>query len=240
MALAAHVGPTVQLDVEFKKPLHPGVPYAVRANIDSKVDRKVTASGSLEDVSGKDVFALCTGIFLRPKVIPTARPLLAKEEEGQAVMISLEALTRASTTLKLAVDTEWHMGIWPEHFVMGDRARERWDIQRLVTEDPDRTALLVKFGRNAERNFGVVHGGAISSIMDVVCVVCARGGPTASLHTSFRKPAIVGRLYVAQAQTTQVSGRKVFVKAVLSEVSSGEVIVESEALMIPTERLSRL
>lgn len=58
MAMTAAVGPTLQLNVEFKKPVHPGRTYVVNAKIDNRVDRKVTASGVLEDVSGKEVFEI--------------------------------------------------------------------------------------------------------------------------------------------------------------------------------------
>jgi len=238
----------LQLDIEFKKPVHPGRTYVLNAKIENRVDRKVTASGVLEDVSGKEVFATCSGLFICPKSVPAVTTTITMKPPknprifvgGAPPIISSQDLERASQIFKLPIDPQFRMGIWPEHFVMGDRAKERWDIRRLASSDPDKAVLLVQFGPKAERNMEVVHGGAIATIMDIVCVVCARGGPTASLHTSYRKAAQLNTLYAATAHTTKVAGRKVYVKAVLSNVETGEVVAESEALMIPAQRLAKL
>lgn len=73
-------------------------------------------------------------------------------------------------------------------------------------------------GRDLCGHPGFVHGGLLSVLFDEVFARCVSAafpsglGMTANLNVDFRKPALPDHLYVLQAETVKVEGRKAWVQ----------------------------
>ncbi|OJJ86137.1 PaaI family thioesterase [Aspergillus glaucus CBS 516.65] len=89
---------------------------------------------------------------------------------------------------------------------------------------------------------GYVHGGLLSVMFDEAFARCVSTsfnsglGMTANLNVDFRKPALPGRLYVLEAGTVRVEGRKAWVEGklvCLPDVGNGE---EGEGVMVAEAR----
>ncbi|BCR92780.1 PaaI family thioesterase [Aspergillus chevalieri] len=89
---------------------------------------------------------------------------------------------------------------------------------------------------------GYVHGGLLSVMFDEAFARCVStsfrsgSGMTANLNVDFRKPALPGRLYVLEAGTVRVEGRKAWVEGrlvCLPEIGNGE---EGEGVMVAEAR----
>ncbi|EYE95025.1 PaaI family thioesterase [Aspergillus ruber CBS 135680] len=93
---------------------------------------------------------------------------------------------------------------------------------------------------------GYVHGGLLSVMFDEAFARCVSTsfssglGMTANLNVDFRKPALPGRLYVLEAGTMKVEGRKAWVEGrlvCLPDVGNGEegdgvMVAEARALFV--------
>lgn len=88
---------------------------------------------------------------------------------------------------------------------------------------------------------GIIHGGLLATLLDEGLARCCfaalpnKVGVTASLKIDYRKPCVAGQYVVLKAETTQVDGRKAWVKGrleTLPDEGEGEVLVEAEALFI--------
>lgn len=87
-----------------------------------------------------------------------------------------------------------------------------------------------------------MHGGLLSVMFDEAFARCVSTsfnsglGMTANLNVDFRKPALPGRLYVLEAGTVKVEGRKAWVEGrlvCLPDVENGE---EGEGIMVAEAR----
>jgi acyl-coenzyme A thioesterase PaaI-like protein len=73
-------------------------------------------------------------------------------------------------------------------------------------------------GRDLCGHPGFVHGGLLSVLFDEVFARCISAafpsglGMTANLNVDFRKPALPDHMYVLQAETVKVEGRKAWVQ----------------------------
>ncbi|KAL5358510.1 HotDog domain-containing protein [Aspergillus floccosus] len=86
---------------------------------------------------------------------------------------------------------------------------------------------------------GFVHGGLLTVMFDEAFARCVATsfpsglGMTANLNVDFRKPAVPERLYVLQAETVKVEGRKAWVEGSLTSLprrgEDGEPVVVAEA-----------
>ncbi|KAL4896145.1 HotDog domain-containing protein [Aspergillus ambiguus] len=92
---------------------------------------------------------------------------------------------------------------------------------------------------------GFVHGGLLTVMFDESFARCVStsfpsgSGMTANLNVDFRKPALPDRLYVLQAETVKVEGRKAWVEGSLTSLPRRDekgvdsvVVAEARALFV--------
>ena len=104
---------------------------------------------------------------------------------------------------------------------------------------------LVYAGTNLSGHPGLLHGGALATLLDEGLAWCGFNalpnhlGVTAYLNIKYRKPVPVGKYLCLRAEITRSEGRKVWVKGtieVLGEgadaMKRGEVCVEAEGLYV--------
>lgn len=89
-----------------------------------------------------------------------------------------------------------------------------------------------------------MHGGLLSVMFDEAFARCVSTsfsnglGMTANLNVDFRKPALPERLYVLDASTARVEGRKAWVEGRLTclpgvgEEGEGVMVAEARALFV--------
>lgn len=89
-----------------------------------------------------------------------------------------------------------------------------------ATGDSKASSVVSVFhiGRDLCGHPGFVHGGLLSVLFDEVFARCVSAafpsglGMTANLNVDFRKPALPDHLYILQAETVKVEGRKAWVQ----------------------------
>ena len=180
----------------------------------------------------------------------------ALDEEGKAACAEAKwwRAMRADGAWKVHYEMK-HRVAYPRHFVMG-RASPFY-IEALASAgaaEPQRMAWAVYFGPYATNSRtdlvgDTVQGGAICSIFDLMCAIVAQraiGGvkiPTGTITVRFRKKVPPQRALLASAWLDDMGGRKVRVKATLTDPASAiprEILAESEALHVAPRGLSRL
>lgn len=101
---------------------------------------------------------------------------------------------------------------------------------------------ITYIGKNLCGHPGLVHGGLLATMLDEGLARCCFGalphniGVTANLNINYRKPTPAGSYLVLRAETTQVEGRKAWVKGRIESLPvSGEapvVYAEATALFV--------
>jgi acyl-coenzyme A thioesterase PaaI-like protein len=144
------------------------------------------------------------------------------------------------------------------HLVAGPvlSGTERLTVPPYLFHSPGARHLiaLMHLGTQVSGHPGFVHGGLMAVLFDEVFARCAcpalpKGvAVTSNLNVDFRSPGLLGRLYVLQARTVQVEGRKAWVEGTLEmlpgwpdgrqqeeaggEESSAVLVAEAKALFI--------
>lgn len=129
----------------------------------------------------------------------------------------------------------------PAHsFVSGDQSERRLQVRYYRhAADPE---LLAKvwFGPGCEGPPGHAHGGSVCAVMDEAMGGCAwlNGHPVlaARVTVNFRKPVPLGTTAWLRASLTQVHGRKIHTRGVLTTAHEAELFADAEGLFVVIER----
>lgn len=127
---------------------------------------------------------------------------------------------------------------WPESDNTAVFAHSRYYF------DPASRALfvLVRFDAQAEGQAGVVHGGAISWVVDQamggVSWLVGHTAATARLEVKYRRPAPMGVEFLATSRVTRHAGRRVWAECLIRD-GNGVVYTTSSALLMKVGNLAR-
>ena len=107
-----------------------------------------------------------------------------------------------------------------------------------VTVDRGRAVATANFGTVYEGPPGCVQGGVLAATFDIVLSVAATAieaaGPTVSLTMRFRRPTLLHREVVVEAEVAETDGRRTRVTGRV--VQDGEVTVEAEGVFAVFDR----
>jgi acyl-coenzyme A thioesterase PaaI-like protein len=107
-----------------------------------------------------------------------------------------------------------------------------------VTVDPPRAFGHACFTTAYEGPPGCVQGGVIAATFDIILSAANRiaeaAGPTAELKLRYRKPTLLHRDLVVEAEVAEVRGR--LTRTVGQIVQDGEVTVEAEGTFVALDR----
>jgi uncharacterized protein (TIGR00369 family) len=107
-----------------------------------------------------------------------------------------------------------------------------------ATDSPDGRAVgRVTFGKTHEGPPGLVHGGVVATVLDHVLAravrAAGRGGLTATLTVSYRRPVQLGVPLVATAEMGATEGRRTTATARLVAADDpGTTLAEAEGLFV--------
>ena len=168
----------------------------------------------------------------------------ALDEEGRAACAAAKwwRAMRADSAWKVHYEMK-HRYTYPRHFVMG-RASPFY-IEALASTVENRLAWVAYFGpytTNSRTDLigDTVQGGAISSIFDLMCAITAQRAakmkiPTGTLTVRMRQPVPPLRALLVEAWLDDMGGRKVRVKARLTDPSAANptaLLAEAEAVHV--------
>ena len=108
----------------------------------------------------------------------------------------------------------------------------------VATDSPDGTARgRVVLGKTHEGPPGLVHGGVVATLLDHVLAravrAAGRGGLTASLTVTYRRPVPLGVPLVVTAEVSGTDGRRTTAGARLAaEDEPGRVLAEADGLFV--------
>ncbi|KAL4804341.1 HotDog domain-containing protein [Aspergillus unguis] len=142
----------------------------------------------------------------------------------------------------------------PQHFVAGTLSGEtklssapymflskcqQSQTESSSTQRKSHSTTIFHTGTHMCGHPGYIHGGFLSVMFDEVFAHCVSQsfpsgtGMTANLNVDFRKPALPNRVYVLQAETVKVEGRKAWVEGALRMMPAngmeGEEVLVAEA-----------
>ncbi|SOC46461.1 uncharacterized domain 1-containing protein [Blastococcus aggregatus] len=107
-----------------------------------------------------------------------------------------------------------------------------------ATDSPDgRATGRATFGKAHEGPPGLVHGGVVATVLDHVLAravrAAGRGGLTATLTVTYRRPVPLGVPVVATAEMGEVDGRRTTATArLVAEDDPGTTLAEAEGLFV--------
>lgn len=107
-----------------------------------------------------------------------------------------------------------------------------------ATDSPDgRATGRATFGKTHEGPPGLVHGGVVATVLDHVLAravrAAGRGGLTATLTVSYRRPVPLGVPVVATAEMGATDGRRTTATArLVAEDDPGTTLAEAEGLFV--------
>lgn len=108
----------------------------------------------------------------------------------------------------------------------------------VATDSPDGTARgRVTLGKAHEGPPGLVHGGVVATLLDHVLAravrAAGRGGLTATLTVTYRRPVPLGVPLVVTAEVAGTDGRRTTAGARLAaEADPGRVLAEADGLFV--------
>lgn len=108
----------------------------------------------------------------------------------------------------------------------------------IATDSPDgRATGHVTLGKPHEGPPGLVHGGVVATLLDHVLAravrAAGRGGLTATLTVTYRRPVQLGVPLVATAETGTTDGRRTTATArLVAEDDPGTTLAEAEGLFV--------
>jgi uncharacterized protein (TIGR00369 family) len=108
----------------------------------------------------------------------------------------------------------------------------------VATHTPDgRATGRVTLGKPHEGPPGLVHGGVVATLLDHVLAravrAAGRGGLTATLTVTYRRPVRLGVPLLATAETGEVDGRRTTARArLVAEDDQGTTLAEAEGLFV--------
>ncbi len=108
----------------------------------------------------------------------------------------------------------------------------------VATDSADgRATGRVTLGKPHEGPPGLVHGGVVATLLDHVLARAVRaggrGGLTATLTVTYRRPVQLGVPLVATAETGEVDGRRTTARArLVAEDDPGTTLAEAEGLFV--------
>jgi uncharacterized protein (TIGR00369 family) len=108
----------------------------------------------------------------------------------------------------------------------------------VATDSADgRATGRVTLGKPHEGPPGLVHGGVVATLLDHVLArgvrAGGRGGLTATLTVTYRRPVPLGVPLVATAETGEVDGRRTTARArLVAEDDPGTTLAEAEGLFV--------
>ena len=107
-----------------------------------------------------------------------------------------------------------------------------------ATHTPDgRATGRVTFGKPYEGPLGVVHGGVVATLFDHILAravrAAGRGGMTAELTISYRRPVRLGVPLLVTAKVADADGRRTTALArIVAEDDPGTTLAEAEGLFV--------
>ncbi len=107
-----------------------------------------------------------------------------------------------------------------------------------ATDSPEgRATGRATFGKTHEGPPGLVHGGVVATVLDHVLAravrAAGRGGLTATLTVTYRRPVPLGVPVVATAEMGEVDGRRTTATArLVAEDDPGTTLAEAEGLFV--------
>ncbi|KAF9890216.1 Thioesterase super member 4 [Aspergillus nanangensis] len=191
-----------------------------------------------------------------PTPIPTPTPTTPKQppvsHRAQEIdsLISTLPLVQSLRADASYIETRPHLAMnpthRPAHFVAGSLSgTNKITVPPFMwcatTHHPERSSpksrivSVFHIGGQLCGHPGFVHGGLLGVMFDETFARCVSGsfpsgtGMTANLNVDYRKPAVPERLYVLQAETVKVEGRKAWVEGSLSSLQDGESLLVAEA-----------
>ncbi|HWH44456.1 MAG TPA: PaaI family thioesterase [Thermoleophilaceae bacterium] len=103
--------------------------------------------------------------------------------------------------------------------------------------DGDRVLGTVTFDRRQEGAPGIVHGGAVATVLDdtlgSALIIVRRPAVTANLEIDFRAPALLGRELEVEGWCDRIEGRKVHLRGRL--IDGASVVAEARALFVEVD-----
>jgi uncharacterized protein (TIGR00369 family) len=108
----------------------------------------------------------------------------------------------------------------------------------VATQTPDgRASGRVTLGKPHEGPPGLVHGGVVATLLDHVLAravrAAGRGGLTATLTVTYRRPVQLGVPLLATAEMEEVDGRRTTARArLVAEDDPGTTLAEAEGLFV--------
>jgi len=126
---------------------------------------------------------------------------------------------------------------WPRSdFLQPESRGDRTKVSYFYQEGDDHIYADAWFGPGAEGGPGIVHGGAISAVLDEIMGFCCwhHGHPvvTGSLTIHFRKSLPINTEAKCDCWIEKVDGRKIYLKSNLTDSESGDLYAEGESLFI--------
>ena len=125
------------------------------------------------------------------------------------------------------------------HYLMGRTSPFHCEL--MISKDRQRILMAVYFGpytSNGRNSLGTGQGGAQASVFDFLCAMtCAsaqpKPAPTGTLTTRMKAPARPEPgVFRAEAWLEKIVGRKITIKATLSNGDTGQIFSEAEATHI--------
>lgn len=125
---------------------------------------------------------------------------------------------------------------FPGSRFVGGKWENGFGLKFEVADDGSVSATFA-FPGNMEGPTGLVHGGALSAVIDEAVTVASfvndRGGLTVNLNIDYKAPVPIGERVTASARIDRINGRKTFLSAQIMLADDTVAVSASALFLIP-------
>lgn len=182
-------------------------------------------------------------------------PLPVEDMDGDEVAVAQAAIENCAWFNAMVSSPTFHVYTrmnknTSDHYVLGRRSPFLWKLGVKSHEEKERQVLVaaVWSGRCATNMGGMIQGGGIAAIFDVVtatlgsvCVEPMSFGMTKSLHVRYRSPAPLSRVVKVETSGSSfnLDAGTCTVTAVLSDGDSDQIFATCEAELVDIRRRTK-